>query len=132
MKSLDALQEHLELMTKIKLELEKSSLEGLADDRSGDDQVLSISISELDGDLRKVEKSLDELSIHFNNLEARIDELEYKLNPKKKVTKTLEKWVNIYSDNIQFWYDSEQEANDASKNAVNKIACVNLTGTYEE
>jgi len=48
---------------------------------------------------------------------------------KKKVTKLIERWTNVYTDGIGFTYLSENGANaDAG---VDRIACVKLTGTYE-
>lgn len=49
---------------------------------------------------------------------------------KKKVTKTIEQWVNTYPDGTHgYMYKSESDANDA--HSSNRIACVKLTGTYE-
>lgn len=49
--------------------------------------------------------------------------------PKKKVTKTVEKWLNIYSKCVGLAYDSQLEADTWATGS--RIACVKLTGTYE-
>ena len=49
--------------------------------------------------------------------------------PKKMVTKTVEKWINVYPSHNSWTYNSEAEANSSA--AINRIACVKLTGEYE-
>ena len=51
--------------------------------------------------------------------------------PKVKVTKTIEKWLNVYPSQSGglIYYNSESTANlNASSD---RVACVKLTGTYE-
>jgi hypothetical protein len=49
--------------------------------------------------------------------------------PKRKVKRTIEGWVNIYPypSGRSILYDSKEEAD---RGAVNRIACVKLTGEY--
>ena len=49
--------------------------------------------------------------------------------PKKKVKKTIERWVNIYEDFTSFGHFSEVEADAYA--AEDRIGCVKLTGEYE-
>lgn len=49
--------------------------------------------------------------------------------PKKMVTKTVEKWINVYPSHNNWTYNSEAEANSSA--GINRIACVKLTGEYE-
>jgi len=49
--------------------------------------------------------------------------------PKKMVTKTVEKWINVYPSHNSWTYNSEAEANNSV--GINRIACVKLTGEYE-
>jgi hypothetical protein len=48
--------------------------------------------------------------------------------PKKKVTKTIEAWANVYPDQAIVWRLKESADQIGSDN---RIACVKLTGTYE-
>lgn len=49
--------------------------------------------------------------------------------PKKKVTKTVEKWINRYPRYDSSVYDSQLEADTCATS--DRIACIKLTGTYE-
>lgn len=49
--------------------------------------------------------------------------------PKKKVTKTVEKWINIYPSHAGGFYSDEKNADEYAQQ--NRIACVKLTGEYE-
>ena len=52
--------------------------------------------------------------------------------PKKKVTKTIEIWRNIYHHDDVIRYDDHVTNEAADNNALrNRTACVKLTGTYE-
>lgn len=49
--------------------------------------------------------------------------------PKSRVTKTIERWVNVYEDGCSTKaYTSKEEANKRAY--YDRIACVKLTGTY--
>jgi len=47
----------------------------------------------------------------------------------KRVTKTLEYWINVYQDDTGVTFNSRMDANHAA--SKNRIACVALTGEYE-
>jgi len=49
--------------------------------------------------------------------------------PKRKVTKTIERWVNVYLWGTGITHDTEGKANHFA--GADRIACVKLTGTYE-
>ena len=49
--------------------------------------------------------------------------------PKKMVTKTVEKWINIYPKHAGGFYSDEKNADEYAQQ--NRIACVKLTGEYE-
>lgn len=49
--------------------------------------------------------------------------------PKKKIKKTITKWVNIYPDGCETYYYTKDRADMCSN--PNRIACVELTGEYE-
>lgn len=49
--------------------------------------------------------------------------------PKRKVVKTVERWLNVHKDGRTFTFSSERDANQRSD--FERIACVRLTGTYE-
>lgn len=49
--------------------------------------------------------------------------------PKKMVTKTIERWANVYSDECVYIHHSREKAD--VYDGGNRIACVKLTGTYE-
>lgn len=49
--------------------------------------------------------------------------------PKKMVTKTVEKWINIYPNHAGGFYSDEKNADEYAQQ--NRIACVKLTGEYE-
>lgn len=53
------------------------------------------------------------------------------LKVKRKVTKTISRWANVYPDCVTCNdYYSKEEA-DSRANLSDRIACVELTGTYE-
>jgi hypothetical protein len=60
------------------------------------------------------------------------DEIKYEIptKPKRMVTKTIECWVNVYSNGVGCLTESE-EAADKAKRGNYRVACVKLTGTYE-
>jgi hypothetical protein len=49
--------------------------------------------------------------------------------PKKKVTKTVECWANIYPDGSAVFRTTKEHADKCA--LVNRIACVHMTGSYE-
>lgn len=57
--------------------------------------------------------------------------------PKKKITKTMERWVNMYGREYSECHDSLEAAEAAYENRKRYLpqgdrdACVKLTGTYE-
>lgn len=52
--------------------------------------------------------------------------------PKEKVTKTIEKWINVYEDGgLGEAHNSVKKAEDDCNVRRSRIACVKLTGTYE-
>lgn len=54
-----------------------------------------------------------------------------KLKPKKrKATKTIERWVNVYPDGSSGGGHLTREGADSSASST-RITCVKLTGTYE-
>ena len=52
---------------------------------------------------------------------------------KKKVTKTVEVWINIYTENTEYdWAYVYKTKKAADESAVdNRIECIKLTGSYE-
>lgn len=48
---------------------------------------------------------------------------------KKMVTKTIERWENIYTNGRMCVYTTKEQADRAAN--LDRIACVKLTGTYE-
>lgn len=49
--------------------------------------------------------------------------------PKKKVVKTLERWINLYDAANEFVYHSKEEADREA--GPDRISCFKVTGTYE-
>jgi hypothetical protein len=70
----------------------------------------------------------DEYPSAFTREEAAIKFPEYPA-PKRKVKKTLERWVNVYSDRESIGYMYHIDADKVS--VLDRIACVKLTGDYE-
>ncbi len=68
---------------------------------------------------------------YLDNVQTQHDLVEYigKTLPKRKVTKTIEKWVNVYPEEMIEIHDTEIGANKYAES--NRIACVKVTGTYE-
>lgn len=55
--------------------------------------------------------------------------------PKRKVTKTVRGWVNVWDDHVSKVYPDKAQANKdygyLNSTAAARIACVEVTGTYE-
>lgn len=79
---------------------------------------------------------LDILSIKKQVMPSENQEQQQKQPlPKRKVTKTVRGWVNVWDDHVSKVYPDKAQANKdygyLNSTAAARIACVEVTGTYE-